>query len=352
MLLASRDIVQKTDEAWYWLAGVSGVLFVGVMGALLLFVFKYHRSRHPKAADIHGNLKLEVTWIILPTILSLFLFYKGYEGFLVMRTPPDDAYEIDVVARQWSWTFRYPEGGVTSAELYVPVNRAIKLNLTAPVDDVLHSLYIPAFRIKEDCVPGMQTYMWFEGDKVATHNIFCAEFCGKDHAKMLSLLHVLPQDEYDAWLDNKIAARFKPVVAEQALDPDSEEIVACDASTLFKTYCASCHGSAGQGGMVDGARDFRELSDWKQGTGILEIFETLTNGVPDSQMRAFPNLSAWDRFALAHHVASFARARRSESTLEDCRKLIEAYKLDEPPVVRRDFPIQAAMEELAAEANR
>ncbi|MCP3984486.1 MAG: cytochrome c oxidase subunit II [bacterium] len=350
MLLASRDIVQKTDEAWYWLAGISGVLFVGIMATLVYFVFKYSRKRHPQAADIHGNLKLEVTWIILPTIISVFLFYKGYEGFLLMRNPPENAYEIDVEARQWAWTFRYPEGGVTSSELYVPVNRPIKLNLTTPIDDVLHSLYIPAFRVKEDCVPGMWTYMWFEGDKVGTHNIFCAEFCGQDHAKMLSLLHVLSQDDYNEWLDKKIADRFKPVEAAGAMNPDSDEINACDAPRLYKTYCASCHGADGQGGMVEGARDFRKLEKWKQGTSILDIFKTLTKGVDGTQMRAFPNLSPWDRFAVAHYVASFAQKGRTDSTLEDCAQLIAEYKLDKPPVVERVFPIDAAMEEMAAEA--
>lgn len=348
MLLASRDFVESTDEAWYWLAGISGVLFLGILIALIYFAYKYHRSRHPKSADIHGHLGIEIAWVVIPTIISVFMFYKGYEGFLMMRSPPADAYEIDVEARQWSWTFTYPEGGVTSTELYVPVDRPIKLNLTSPDDDVLHSLYIPAYRIKEDCVPGRPAYMWFEADKIETHHIFCAEFCGKDHAKMLSKLHVLSLEDYNAWLDQKIADRFKPI-DESVCDPNSPGILACDAPSLYATYCASCHGANGQGGLVEGARDFRVLDDkWKQGSGVADIFATLTTGVKDTQMRAFTNLSAWDRFALAHHVAGFSKDQRDKGMEEkEVQALIKRFKLDEMPKVRRVFPIDKAIKDLS-----
>jgi cytochrome c oxidase subunit II len=354
MFLASKDIVGKVDEAFLWIGGISLVLLVGITGAMIVFLFRYRRDRHPKAAQIEGNTPLEITWIVIPTFIVLFMFYKGYEGFLLMRNPPPDAKVIEVEARQWAWTFRYPDEGISAPELYVPVNTPIKLLLTAPADDVVHSFYLPAFRVKEDCVPGRENHLWFEADKVSTYNIFCAEFCGKDHARMLSLLHVLSAEDYDAWVDRMIAEKNKPVDAALAADPASEEIRSRDALVLYQTYCASCHGSEGQGGLVEGARDMRDPKGWKRGPKVTDIFRTLTLGLEGTQMRSFANLSAWDRFALSHHVKELRRGEGwpEDATLEEYQALVKEYKLDEQPVVRRDFPIEETMEEMAGETER
>ena len=144
MFLASRKIIESVDHAWYWLGGISLVLFIGIMGCLVGFAIRYHRSRHPKAEHIPGSFKLEIAWTILPTLLSVWLFFLGLEGFQLMRNPPPGAYEISVEARQWAWTFTYPNEDVSSSELYVPVDTPIKLNLSSPIGDVLHSLSIPA----------------------------------------------------------------------------------------------------------------------------------------------------------------------------------------------------------------
>ena len=122
-LLASRDVVDSVDEAFLWMGGISLVLLVGITAAMLLFVYRYRRSRHPKAADISGNTKLEITWIVIPTIIVLFMFWKGYEGFRLMRDVPADAMVVEVEGRQWEWWFHYPEADVTSPELYVPVGK-------------------------------------------------------------------------------------------------------------------------------------------------------------------------------------------------------------------------------------
>ena len=153
-----------------------------------MFIVKYRRSRKPEVSDIHGNTLLEITWTVIPTLLAAWLFFVGYEGFALMRNPPEDAYVVECEGRQWYWSFRYPEEDVTSPELYVPGNTPIKVKVTSPVDDVLHSLFIPYFKIKEDCVPGKWGYLWFEADKIGEYNIFCAEFCGRDHSRMISKL--------------------------------------------------------------------------------------------------------------------------------------------------------------------
>jgi hypothetical protein len=229
----------------------------------------------------------------------------------------------------------------------------VKLLLTSMLNDVLHSFYLPDFRVKEDCVPGRVGYLWFQADDVGTHNVFCAEFCGKDHSRMLSKLHVLSPEDYEAWLDRKLADKFKPVVQTQVMDPASPEIVERGAHTLYLTYCVSCHGDEGQGGLIEGARNFQSLKDWKGGGKVTDVFRTLTTGISGTQMRPFDNIPAWDRFALAWHVTEFYKGGdRPGATEEDFEKLIKDYKLDEQRPVTREFPIEETMERMAEEARK
>lgn len=352
MILASQEIVDGVNSALLWITAVSGLLLAGIVVCMFVFLVKYRRSKHPVPAHIPGNMRLEIIWTIIPTIIALWMFWEGYKGFKIMRSPPEGAYVIEAIGRQWSWTFRYPNEDVSAPELYVPVGTPIKVRVYSPPDDVVHSLYIPRFKVKEDCVPGRWNFLWFQADEVAVHHIFCAEFCGKDHSKMLSRLHVLSKPDFEKWLDEKLQARYLPVDVASAMDPTSEPILRCDAPTLFRTYCASCHGTEGQGGLVEGARDFRILQGWKKSPKMTDIFRTLTEGLPGTQMRAFNNLPPWDRMALAHHVRSFFRgADRPESTPEEWKQCQDDFQLDKPPVVTRRFPLQEAMEEIARRAR-
>ena len=355
MILASRDIVESVDKAWYILTGVSLVLFIGIMTALVLFTIRYHHTRHPKSEHIPGNFKLEVIWTVLPTLLGVWLFFVGLEGFQLMRNPPADCYEIDVTARQWAWEFTYPEVGVSHHELVVPIDRPVKLNLSTPIDDVVHSFYLPDYRVKEDCVPGRPGYLWFKADHLTgddPHNVFCAEFCGKDHSRMITVMHVKTKAEFEGWLDEKLAQRYLPVDPAQALDPASEEFEKIDVQRLFGTYCASCHGTQGQGGLVEGARNFQSLADWKKGPKITDIYRTITDGLPGTQMRAFSNLPPWERLALGHYIEKFYKGtERPQTTLDDMQKLVKEFKLDEPPNISRAFPIKEAMDEIAKKSR-
>lgn len=350
MYLAASRITEKVDDAFLWIGGICLVLLVGITLMMVVFVIKYHRKRNPKATQIHGNTPLEVTWIVIPTLIVLFMFYKGYEGFKLMREPPGDAKVINVLAQKWFWTFSYPDEKISSDRLVVPIRQPIKLHLTSPPEDVVHSFYLPAFRVKEDCVPGRQNYLWFEADKLGMYNIFCAEFCGKDHSKMITSLEVLSREDYDAWVRQKIMDRNKPIDIEAAMDPGSEEIEKRNGAKLFETYCISCHGRGGEGGLVEGARDFRKLEGWKQGNKLVDIYRTLEKGVEGTQMRSFNNLPRWDRFALMHHVASFYKGDdRPESTPEDIGKLVEEYRLDEQVEIKDRISIEKAMEAIARE---
>jgi cytochrome c oxidase subunit II len=352
MYLATPKITEAFDSAFFWITAASAILMAGILVCGFVFLIKYHRSRHPEPEKIHGNTKLEIIWTVIPTIIAIWMFWIGWVGWEEMRDPPEDAYVIEAIGRQWSWTFRYPKEDISSPEMYVPVDTPIKVLVSSPDTDVVHSLYLPDFKVKEDCVPGQVGFLWFQAERISVHNIFCAEFCGKDHSAMLSKLHVVSQTDFEAWLDAKLQARYLPVDIATASDPNSDPIQSADAPRLFQTYCASCHGLEGQGGLVEGARDFRIMKGWKRSPKITDIYRTLHEGLEGTQMRSFSNIPPWDRMALAHHVAAFYKGDdRPQSTPEDWKKLNEDYKLDTPPKVTRAFPILDAMKEIAKDAE-
>lgn len=185
------------DEAFIFILGTSLLLLIGVTAAMITFVIKYRRSKNPNPAQIEGSVTLETLWTVLPTILVLVMFYYGWAGFKVMRDIPDDAMPVTVRAQMWSWVFEY-EDGRQSTELIVPTGRNVKLNLESV--DVIHSFFVPAFRLKEDCVPGRHNKAWFKSTRDGEYNIFCAEYCGERHSAMLSLVKSIPPEEFDAWM--------------------------------------------------------------------------------------------------------------------------------------------------------
>ena len=196
----SIDAVGQVDRAFVLILGFSVFMLLVITALMIYFIFRYSRKRHPEAADITGSGWLEVVWTVIPTLIVLLMFYFGWSSFRALRTVPKNAMEVTVKARMWSWVFEYPNG-IVSNQLYVPENKPVKLNLTSL--DVIHSFYVPAFRIKMDCVPGMKTYAWFNADKTGDYDILCAEYCGARHAYMLSKVHVMEDADYEAWIQKE-----------------------------------------------------------------------------------------------------------------------------------------------------
>lgn len=193
---AASRTTGAVDDVMLYITAISILLLVGVTVTMIYFVFKYHRKKGHKPVDIHGNIWLEIIWIGIPTILVLTMFYYGFMGYKTIRTVPDNAFEISAKARMWQWQFDYANGKSTDS-LYVPVNTAIKLNLES--FDVNHSLFIPAFRIKEDVIMGRKNYLAFTADKVGRYDIACAEYCGLKHSMMYSAVIVMPEEDFAAW---------------------------------------------------------------------------------------------------------------------------------------------------------
>jgi cytochrome c oxidase subunit 2 len=226
------NLSASVDNVFLFIVAISVILLVGVTATMVWFAVRYNRKRHPRAESIEGNLTLEIVWTVIPTVLVLAIFWAGWKGFVYMRTVPDDAMLVQVTARMWSWSFQY-ENGRTDGELRVPVDRPVKLVITSA--DMLHSLFIPAFRVKEDCVPGQETYLWFKPEQVGTYDLFCSEYCGTGHSSMITKVHVLSHEDFERWYRGATAA---PSAAAGAQGPDG--------ARLFKEKgCVGCHSTDG-----------------------------------------------------------------------------------------------------------
>ncbi|HQT91455.1 MAG TPA: cytochrome c oxidase subunit II [Candidatus Kryptobacter bacterium] len=178
------------------------ILFLIVVGTMFLFVFKYHKKRHPHATNIHGNVPLEVIWTVIPILLVLYMFYIGWTGYIQTRVVPKDAMPVKVIGRQWTWTFEYANGKVADS-MYVPEGTPIKCLITSV--DVIHGFYIPAFREKQDALPDRVRYLMLYPEQVGNYEITCSQYCGLDHALMETRLVVLPKDEFNKWLNTGVS---------------------------------------------------------------------------------------------------------------------------------------------------
>jgi cytochrome c oxidase subunit 2 len=216
------NAAHEVDKSFLFIFGASALLLALLTAAMLWFVFRYNRKRHPVADQTEGNLWAEIVWTVLPTILVMGMFVSGWSSYKALRQVPAGALEVKVTARMWTWDFEYA-GGRKSKILYAPVGRPVKLLLSS--EDVLHGFYAPAFRIKIDTVPGMTTYAWFTAEKEGDYVVFCSVYCGLQHAKMLTSIRAVSPAAFDAWL------------AEGAVKPEE----APGRALLENKGCLGCH---------------------------------------------------------------------------------------------------------------
>lgn len=203
-----------------WVSFFTALIFLGVVG----FAVRYRR-RHPdeQPRPVLGSVPLEVAWTVIPLLIALTMF--GWAGTLYYEyaSPPADAMEMFVTGRQWMWWTQHPEGPREINELHVPTGRAVKLTMTS--EDVIHSFFIPAFRVKHDVLPGRYTSIWFKATTPGRYHLFCAEYCGTQHSGMVGWVYVLDPPEYEAWLSG-----------------GGNESLASQGEKLFaQVGCSSCH---------------------------------------------------------------------------------------------------------------
>jgi cytochrome c oxidase subunit 2 len=221
----AANFVKGVDDAFVIIIGICLFFFIGVTFFLIYFVIKYNRKKHPKPVQVKESMKLELAWTIIPTIIVLVMFVFGWIGYTPTRKVPAGAIKVEVTGRMWNWSFEYENGKLSNDVLVVPINKAVKLNLFSP--DVVHSFYIPAFRIKEDVVPGKKNYMWFKAEKLGEYDILCAEYCGLRHSYMLGKVKVVSLEDFEKWYNTN-------ETASTSAEPVGLQIIK-------KNACTGCH---------------------------------------------------------------------------------------------------------------
>ena len=196
---AASAVATDVDHLYIYLTVVSVVMSVLIFGTIFVFAIKYRRARRMKLRKpIHGSLRLEITWSVIPFLVMLTFFWWGAKIYFLNATPPPDSMDVYVVGKQWMWKLQYPEGQREINELHVPIGRPVKITLAS--EDVIHSFFIPALRIKHDVVPGHYDTMWFTANKPGRYHLFCAEYCGTEHSGMVGWVTVMEPADYENWL--------------------------------------------------------------------------------------------------------------------------------------------------------
>ncbi len=237
---------EAIDPVFMFIFGVSLVLLLGIATTMVVFVIRYRRSRSPEpTSNVESNVWLEIVWTALPCVLVMAMFFYGWSGYLALRNVPKGAMEVTVTARQWSWSFTYPNGK-TSNKLYVAVNKPVKVELVSR--DVIHGFYLPAFRVKRDVVPGMKNYAWFVATKPGSYDLFCSQYCGTGHSAMITTVEALPEAEFAAWLGQRAANGEHPGHGAAPAKRDGRKLAQ-------EKGCLGCHsldGSRGAGPTFKG----------------------------------------------------------------------------------------------------
>ena len=246
---AMADTATRVDDAYNFIFWFSVVFAAAVIAITLLFVLKYRRRSGVKSESTarHTKLetKLEILWIVVPTLFIVVLFHKGFSSYIHNATAAEGATEIRVHAKKWSWDFEYP-GGARSNELHLEVNKPYKLILSS--DDVIHSFYIPEFRLKRDAVPGQYSFVAFTPTVPGEAHVLCAEYCGTNHSAMIADVKIETPEQHQEFLAS--SGKKPKVCGTPPVECTDEK---WGESLFQKNACFTCHGNAGDG-MTGGAK--------------------------------------------------------------------------------------------------
>jgi cytochrome c oxidase subunit 2 len=220
----------RVDALMVFLIAISAFFITLIFVFLAIFAIKYRRSRRVVAEQIGGSWALEITWTLIPFAITMAIFVWGASIYLQEAQPPKDSLQIFVVAKQWMWKFEHSGGQREINELHVPVNQDVRLTMIS--QDVIHSLFVPAFRVKQDVLPARYTTLWFHATKPGRYHLFCTQYCGTLHSGMIGEVVVMKPEDYQAWL---------------ALG-GAEGSMATTGEKLFQELgCSTCHRSDTQG---------------------------------------------------------------------------------------------------------
>ncbi len=232
----ASTVAGEVDALFYFIFYVTLFFFVLVVSLIVFFSIRYRRRKSDETTSgVAHNTALELLWTVVPAILVIVIFAWGFKTFIRMSVVPNDPLEIKVTAQRWWWRFDYPDGLTSVNELVVPLGRPVKLLMSST--DVIHSFYVPGFRIKKDVLPNRYTIAWFEGTSEGTFDIYCAEYCGKGHSEMLGKVRVVPENDYKKWL------------AETGAVDESVPLDQLGARLFVSRACNTCHSTTGASGV-------------------------------------------------------------------------------------------------------
>jgi cytochrome c oxidase subunit II len=225
----ASNMAEGVDRTFILIFSIALVFIIGITAFMIYTVIRFSRKKGKPAMQFSGSTTLEVIWTVIPLALVMVMFYYGWTGFARMRNVPEDAMPVKVTGRMWEWEFDYGNG-LKSKNLVVPVNKPVRLNLHS--EDVNHGLFIPAFRVKEDVIPGYDNYLWFIPTIEGEYEILCSSYCGLLHSGMLSKAIVVNQDSYEKWISGLKVETEKPL-------PEGFRL-------LQSTGCLACHSTDGK----------------------------------------------------------------------------------------------------------
>jgi len=221
----ASTMAPRVDQLYFFLLGVSVFFATLILILIIAFAIKYRRrSDDERPRPISGNLGLEILWTLVPLSLTLVMFVWGARLYFITFYPPSDALEINLVAKQWMWKAQHAEGRSEIDELHIPTGRPVKLIMTS--QDVIHDFFVPAFRVKNDVLPGRYTTLWFEATKPGAYRLFCSQYCGTQHSGMIGYIIALEPAEFQAWLSGGATAVSMATAGENLFQ---------------KLGCVSCH---------------------------------------------------------------------------------------------------------------
>lgn len=229
----------QVDALYLFLVAISAFFSLLIAASVIYCAIRYRRREPDQVGStFHANLLMEITWTIIPLIIVLGVFFWGARVFFVQRSTPDDALRLTGIAKQWMWQFQHPDGRREINELHVPLGQPVEIRLIS--QDVIHDLFLPAFRTKTDVLPGRYTTLWFEATKPGTYHLFCAEYCGAEHSRMTGQVVVLEPGAYEEWLAGGAQPTLPPAEAGAQLFTD--------------LTCDTCHieGEGGRGPSLHG----------------------------------------------------------------------------------------------------
>ncbi len=304
---SASTVAPEIDGLFDFILWLSIFFLVLILVVMIVFVVKYRhregeeRKQEPTAGH---STALELTWTIIPTILVIIIYYFGFRGFLHVAVPPPNSYEISATGRMWSWQFTYPNGH-QDTELHIPLNVPVRVILNS--EDVIHSLFIPVFRVKKDVVPGRYNKMWFQATKTGTFDVECANYCGTGHSQMLTKAFVQEPEDFKKWLTD--ASRWW--LHTSPIDQGEK---------LYKAKgCIQCHSVDGTRGTGPTWKDmFGSQVDLEGGGKVLADEDYVRESIeypqakivksfgPVSAMSSFLGTSPQDIFALISYMKSIS----------------------------------------------